>query len=52
MLQELQNDQQLFEIADEQLGKALKPFREKHGVTDSVYEEEYGRMCQKLGIKS
>jgi hypothetical protein len=51
MLQELQNDQQLFEIADEQLGKALKPFREKHGVTDSVYEEEYRRMCQKLGIE-
>lgn len=50
MLQELQNDQQLFEVADEKLRKALTPFREKHGVTDRVYEEEYSRMCQKLGI--
>mgnify|MGYP003700174199 FL=1 len=50
MLQDLQSDQQLFEIADEQLGKALTPFREKHGVTDIVYEGEYRRMCQNLGI--
>jgi hypothetical protein len=50
MLQELQADQQLFERADEQLEKALTPFRAKHGVTDSVYEAEYKRMCQQLGI--
>lgn len=50
MLQELQIDQQLFERADEQLGKALTPIRVKHGVTDSVYEAEYARMCQELGI--
>ncbi len=50
MLQELQNDQRLFEMADEQLEMVLKPFREKHGVTDGVYEEEYKRMCQKLDI--
>lgn len=49
MLQELQSSQQLFERADEQLGKALKPLREKYGVTDSVYEEEYTCLCQNLG---
>ncbi len=51
MLHELQVDQQLFEKADEQLEKALAPFRAKHGVTDSVYEAEYKRMCQRLGIE-
>ena len=50
MHQELQVDQQLFERADEKLEKALTPFRVKHGVTDSVYEAEYKRMCQQLGI--
>jgi len=50
MLQELQADQQLFESADEQLGKVLTPFRVKHGITDSVYKAEYMHMCQQLGI--
>lgn len=50
MLQELQIDQQLFERADQQLENALKPFRMKQGVTDSVYEAEYKRVCQQLGI--
>ena len=50
MLQELQCDQRLFEKADEQLGKAMKPLRLIHGVTDSAYEAEYKAMCQKLGI--
>lgn len=50
MLQELQVDQRLFERADEQLEQALTPLRVKHGVTNSVYEAEYKRMCQKLGI--
>ena len=50
MHQELQVDQQLFERANEKLEKALTPFRVKHGVTDGVYEAEYKRMCQQLGI--
>ena len=50
MLYELQSDQRLFEKADEQLGKAMKPLRLIHGVTDSGYEAEYKAMCQKLGI--
>ena len=50
MLQELQVDQQLFEKADEQLEKALTPIRVRHGVTDGVYEAEYKRICEKLGI--
>ena len=50
MLQELQNDQQLFESADEQLSEAVRSIRVKHGVTDSVYEEEYNRICVELGI--
>jgi hypothetical protein len=40
LLKELQNDQKLYEKADEQLGKPITLFRKKHGVTDSVYQEE------------
>jgi hypothetical protein len=50
MLHELQGDQQLFERADQQLVGTVKPYRVKHGVTDSQYEAEYTRMCERLGV--
>ena len=50
MPHEIQNDQQLFENADDELSKVMAPFRVTHGITDSVYEAEYKHMCQKLGI--
>lgn len=50
MLHEIRSDQQLFENADNVLSKVMVPFRVPHGLTDSVYETEYKRMCQKLGI--
>jgi hypothetical protein len=50
MLEQLHVDQQLFERADEELEKALAPYRVKHGITDSVYEAEYKRMCQQFRI--
>ncbi|MCW8917255.1 MAG: hypothetical protein OQL08_00345 [Gammaproteobacteria bacterium] len=50
MLKELQNDQKLFENTDGQLSEAVKLVRVKHGVTDSVYEAEYNRICTEFGI--
>lgn len=50
MLDEIQNDQQLLANADNELSKVMKPLRVTHGFTDGVYEAEYKRMCQQLGI--
>jgi hypothetical protein len=50
MLNEIQSDQKLFEKADDELSKVMKPLRAAHGLTDGVYDAEYKRMCQQLGI--
>lgn len=44
MVEELENAQRLFEVADEKLTEVAKPFREKYGLTDEKlnrFEQKY-----------